>query len=224
MSKASILIVEDESFIAEELKRIIERLGYTVCAIANRYNEAIDFLNQQRPDLVLLDIQLDYSEKDGVDLAHYINDTFKIPFIYITANADVSTVNRAKNTHPASYILKPFNEQAIFANLEIALFNKTNRSSITVKHNGKNVILECIRISYIKADNMYCEIHTSDDKKYVVRKFMKQLFEEINNDNFVQVHRSYIINKHHIVSYTSEFVFIGKTKIPVGDSYKTFLG
>jgi DNA-binding LytR/AlgR family response regulator len=207
----------------EILRRIIERLGYTVCAVANRYSEALEFLQQKTPDLVLLDIGLDYSDKDGIDLANYINETVKIPFIYITANADVYTVNRAKITQPASYILKPFNEQSIYANIEIALFHQGSKNSITIRHSGKNILLNCDRIDFIKADNMYTEIHTNDGKKYIVRRFLKQMIEELPDDQFIQIHRSFVVNRKSIRSYSSEFAFIANTKIPIGESYRKFL-
>lgn len=220
MSKANILIVEDESLIAEELKRMVQRLGYTVVAIANRYDEALELLKKHVPDLVLLDIGLDYSDKDGIDLAHYINETLKIPFVYITANADNATVNRAKTTFPNAYILKPFNQAAIFSTLEVVCFNNQPQASIIVKQGAKNIVLDCAKIVFIKADNIYSEIYTNDNKKYLIRKYLKYFTSELALDFLVQVHRSYVINTAYIKSYRSNFLLVNDFEIPLGDAFK----
>ncbi len=217
----SILIVEDESIIAEELKRIVMKLGYTVTAVVHRYEDAVESLRSNTPSLVLLDIGLDYSDKDGIELAEHINEKYKIPFIYITANADSLTVNRAKVSKPHSYILKPFNEETIYANLEVALYDKRQLKMVIIKQGTKKIELDPSKILYVKADNIYIEIYLVNNKKYVIRSFLKKFHkEELPHNFFVQVHRSYLINRNFIQSYTNDYVMVGEEKIPVGSSYR----
>jgi two-component system response regulator LytT len=219
----SVLIVEDESIIAEELRRITTQLGYQVIAVTHRYVEAIKVLEQQVPDIVLLDIGLDYSENDGIDLATHINEYYKIPFIYITANADLRTVNRAKVTKPAAYITKPFNRDLIYTNIEIALhkcLQHQNQGHITVKQGLKKITVNFNEIVFLKADNMYTEIHTNTNNIYIVRKYLKSFLDNISQSFVVQIHRSYAVNLNFVQSYTSEFVFVNNQKLPVSNLYK----
>jgi two-component system response regulator LytT len=221
--KANVLIVEDESIIAEELKRIVQKLGYRVSGLAYGYQEAVKSLKQHTPDLVLLDIGLNYSEHDGIDLAGYINKIYKIPFIYITANADAYTVQRAKVTEPSSFILKPFNEESIFSNIEIVLHKHiitSDSAKIVVTSGSKKIMLDSRNIIFLKADNMYTEIYTTDDKKYVVRSYLKKVLLELPSDFFVQIHRSYVVNLSFVDSYTAEYISVHENKIPIGKAYK----
>ncbi len=217
-----ILIVEDESIIAEELKRIIEKIGYSVSGVVHRYEEAVEILMENKTDLVLLDIGLDYSENDGIDLATYINEKYSIPFIYITANADLATVERAKKTEPASYILKPFNSATIFTNIEIALhkWKAEKNKSITVTYGSKKVRVPYSEIMFLKSDNMYTEIHTDKNKMYAIRGTFKTILDKLPSENFLQVHRSYAVNLDFIHSYSSETMQVSDKTIPIGNSFK----
>lgn len=225
-SEAKILIVEDESIIAEELRRMVLQMGYQVIGVAHRYQEAVALMEKHLPDLVLLDIGLNYSQNDGIDLASYINDLYKIPFIYITANADITTVNRAKTTEPAGYITKPFNDGAIYSNIEIVLHKHSSRDlseTIMVKQGVKKIAINCQQIVYLKADNMYTEIHTLNKKIYIVREFLKSFLTKLDKPFMVQIHRSYAINKAFMQSYTADHVFMPNLKLPLSDLYKSNL-
>ncbi len=116
MNKVKVLIVEDEMVIAMNLVSILEDLGYDVLDPANSYEEAVDALKEEQPDIALLDIQLD-GDKDGIDFARYINQYQEIPFIYLTSNADSRTLNQAKETSPSSYLVKPFNQDDLFTSI-----------------------------------------------------------------------------------------------------------
>ena len=117
-----ILIVEDELIIATDLGDILESLGYEVCGDAISAREALELINEQSPDLVLLDIQIK-GGMDGIELAGIIRSEFRIPFIFLTSHADASTLQRAKEVKPYGYIVKPFQEKDIRAAIEIALGN-----------------------------------------------------------------------------------------------------
>ena len=220
--EVSILIVEDESIIAEELRRMVIKLGYQVVGVAHRYQEALMLVEKHLPDLVLLDIGLNYSDSDGIDLASHINRFYKIPFIYITANADIATVNRAKTTEPAAYITKPFNDSTIYSNIEIVLhkyFHGESSESIGVKQGGKKIMVNCHQIIYLKADNMYTEIHTADNRTYIVREFLKSFLIRLDKPFITQIHRSYAINTNFVQSYASDYVFVADIKLPLSPLY-----
>lgn len=122
MSKHKILIVEDEPVIAENVSVYLDNNDFEVSAIAYDSQEAMEQLKQHTPDAVILDINLE-SEKDGIDLAAFINQHYCLPFLFLTSYSDKSTLERAKHVKPAGYIVKPFNERTLLASLEIAISN-----------------------------------------------------------------------------------------------------
>lgn len=120
MECAKILIVEDELIVAKSIARNLTKLNYEVVGTLTSGEESIDFVNHQRPDLILMDIFLQ-GDIDGIEAAHQIWQLYRIPIIYLTANADMSTVKRAKSTGSFGYIVKPFKPQELQATIEIAI-------------------------------------------------------------------------------------------------------
>ena len=121
MARTKILVVEDERIVAKDLQRRLQRLGYTVCAIASSGQEAIEQVAQTTPHIVLMDIILQ-GPMDGVEAAEHIRARFNIPIIYLTAHADANTLQRAKATEPFGYLLKPFEAKALQTTIEMALY------------------------------------------------------------------------------------------------------
>ena len=104
----NILVVEDERITAKDIKNSLEKVGYNVPAIVATGEEAIKFSDENRPDLVIMDIKLG-GKIDGIDAAEVIGSQFGIPIIYLTSYSDRITVERANSTHPSAFILKePF--------------------------------------------------------------------------------------------------------------------
>ncbi len=122
MSGIKVLIVEDEPLIAKNIGMYLNNHDYEVAAIAYDPDEAVHQLKKLQPDFAILDINLE-SEKTGIDIATYINKNNFIPFIYLTSYSDKETLEKAKLTNPAGFIVKPFNEKTLYASIEIALAN-----------------------------------------------------------------------------------------------------
>jgi diguanylate cyclase (GGDEF)-like protein/PAS domain S-box-containing protein len=116
-----ILVVEDETIVALDLKNSLKVLGYDVVGTACSGEEAIAKADQTRPDLVLMDIILK-GNMDGVQAADSIRSTLNIPVIFLTACADERTLQRAKVTEAFGYLLKPFEERELHGHIEIALY------------------------------------------------------------------------------------------------------
>lgn len=121
MSKTRILVVEDESIVAKDIQRTLEKLGYEVPATASSAASAFEKLEEVEPDLVFLDIKLK-GEQDGVHIAEHIKDRYDIPVIFLTSFVDQDTIDRAKVTEPYGYLVKPFNEGDLKTTVEMALF------------------------------------------------------------------------------------------------------
>jgi DNA-binding NarL/FixJ family response regulator len=122
MSGIRVLIVEDEPLIAKNIGMYLNNNDYEVSAIAYDPEEALFQLKRNPPDLAILDINLE-SDRDGIEVARYINQHNSIPFVFLTSYSDKDTLERAKQTNPYGYIVKPFNDKTLFATIEIALSN-----------------------------------------------------------------------------------------------------
>jgi len=120
MNRAKILVVEDESEVAETLKIMLKKFGYNVVGCENLAEDAIQKAGELRPDLVLMDIEL-AGDIDGVQAADTIRKKYHIPVIYITAICDTKTLERVGASVPYGYILKPFTENELHTVIEISL-------------------------------------------------------------------------------------------------------
>lgn len=109
MSGEKILIVEDDDIIARVEDWRLKNLGYTVCGRATNGPEAMELVANQKPDVVLMDINIK-GEIDGIETARMIKKEFNIPVIYVTSHSDGATLVRAKETKPDGFILKPFED------------------------------------------------------------------------------------------------------------------
>ncbi|MGV3526489.1 MAG: response regulator [Candidatus Sericytochromatia bacterium] len=120
MRKKTILIVEDELMIAEDLLESLTELGYHVPCTVPSGPEALARTRELKPDLVLMDIMLK-GPWDGIQTAHEIHRIHDCALIYLTAYTDQKMLQRAKITTPFGYILKPFREKELHAMVEISL-------------------------------------------------------------------------------------------------------
>jgi CheY-like chemotaxis protein len=126
MAGVKILIVEDETIVAMDMQRRLGRLGYEVAGVAGSGEEALIRAEETRPDLALMDIML-AGKIDGIETAERMRRRFDIPVLYITAYADEETLDRARATEPIGYIIKPFEERAVHAAIEMALYRHSTR-------------------------------------------------------------------------------------------------
>ncbi|WEA01804.1 sigma 54-interacting transcriptional regulator [Mucilaginibacter sp. SJ] len=115
---ASILIVEDEYIVANDLKMMLMKAGRRVCGIAQSYDEAMMLIGEKKPEWVLLDIFLK-GEKNGIDIAKELGKT-DIGFLYISANSDQAVLEQVKETDPYGFLVKPFREKDLLTMLSIA--------------------------------------------------------------------------------------------------------
>jgi len=97
MIEIRILVVEDDPLIAADIEQCLNNINFQVSAVVHTYDDALYQLQHNLPDAVLMDINLE-DEKDGIDIGEVINNTYKLPFIYLSSHADRQTLERAKKT------------------------------------------------------------------------------------------------------------------------------
>jgi class 3 adenylate cyclase len=116
-----VLIAEDEKIIAVDIKNTLEKIGYTITSIVPSGEKAIIHAENEKPDLIIMDISL-AGKLDGIETTEIIIQKFNIPVIYLTALADDETLKRAQVTQPFGYLLKPFDERGLHSTIEMALY------------------------------------------------------------------------------------------------------
>ncbi len=121
MDPAKIMIVEDNTTVAEDARECLEGLGYGVTAIVATGEEAVEAAGRDRPDAVLMDIKL-RGDMDGIEAADRIHDQFDIPVLFLSAYSDRELLGRAKRTGSFGYLVKPFEERELYAMMEMTLY------------------------------------------------------------------------------------------------------
>lgn len=152
MAALKIMIVEDEIIVAKDIQRILKKLGYEAFDPFSNGKKALDAVEKLNPDLILLDINLKSSEIDGIQVADQIHQNFQIPFIFLTAFSDKSTLERAKLTEPYGYIIKPFEEDDIRTAIEIAYYKYTKDLEMQNKGNRFAAALDNLEVAVIITD------------------------------------------------------------------------
>ena len=232
-----ILVVEDEMIIGAKISMQLTTLGYEVTGILPRGEEAILHVQQNKPDIILLDINLK-GNLDGIATALKIQQVAEIPIIYLTANSDEATFNRAKATKPAAFISKPFKQLDLQRAIELTISRMAEKDTgaqpemtsgeeqpfilsdrIFVRHKEKMVKIMIADILYIEADRNYSRIFTAQ-KEYLLSITLKTIEEKLPSRLFLRIHRSYIINITHVDEVAESHVMIAQKPIPLSAGLK----
>ncbi len=240
MTKTKILVVEDESIVAKDIKNSLENIGYEVPATVSSGDSALDEVDENKPDLVLMDIMLK-GKMTGIECAEIIKKRHNIPVIFLTAYADDNTLEKAKITEPYGYIIKPFKEKELQTTIEMTLFkykkdeevkkerdlyssiveNKESKDSIFVRADYRLNKINFSDIYYIEALKDYVVINTLNNS-YTTHTTMKEMVRILPSKDFVRIHRSFIVNINKIYSIKyPDLVIEDKMKVlPIGGLYR----
>lgn len=236
MEKYKVLVVEDDVNIADTLKDMLETLGHEVVGLYDNGPEALIFLRDNTPDIVLLDIQI-RGRMNGIEVAGDIQKDYDVPFIFTTAFADEDTIAKAKEKSPYGYIVKPYGMKDIFAAIEMAVSNhrlmqemkvkkpevaEVRKDNLYLKVDTKLVKVNENDILYVEAKGDYVLFKTKD-KGYVVNATMKKVEDKLNPEKFLKIHRSYIINLDKIVDIENTTLVINDKVIPISRSRRDLL-
>ena len=176
----TILVVEDEVMIAEDLKETLEDLGYKSVFRAMNFDQSVKTLEQNTIDLVMLDINLN-EERTGIDLAEYININYHIPFIFLTSYSGQDTINQVKKTKPSAFLLKPYSENILLASIEIALFNYYSDKNIS-EQSAIEPEQDSLDVELIINGNLVIK-----DKKYFVKIPLDDILWFESDKNYIDV-------------------------------------
>lgn len=214
-----ILVVEDEKVLSFVVEEMLQEYEITNTVVANNYAAALEWIDPLKTDLAILDINLGPGP-GGIDLALKCSEC-QIPFLYLTSYTDKKMLDLALKTAPGGYVVKPVSPAGLYSAIKI-IFNKTEQEQYFYhfKDGTKNIRLNVNSILYIQADGIYLNIVTAD-RKYLVRTTITAALTDLPSEDFIQVHRSYIVNLKPITSYKRNLIFINEIQIPLSRSFKT---
>lgn len=235
-TEIKIAIVEDELIIAEKIKHILTGIGYNVCDPVTNFDEALAMIADEKPDLLLLDINLN-GIKDGIDIAQKVNEQYHIPFIFLTAYSDGATVERAKAVKPLAYLVKPFTKEELFTSIEIAFNNyrmlknmqennhseTKNRDFIFIRESHRFIKVAFSNIAYVESRENYVVVHSNSNKETLIRSTFSDFLAELPHDKFCRVHRSFAIQTDLIEDIEPTEIIVAGYKVPASSSYRAAL-
>lgn len=241
--KVKVLIVEDDVLLALDAKALLSSLEYEVVGIAPSADKAIKLLKHGLSvDIILIDIIIQ-GDKDGIEFARIINKEYQIPFVFFTSHSESNLLERVKSVRPYGYLLKPINREDARVAIELALSNFSDNipedevnhrygrghkmdnqtlkisDSLFLKKNQhfQRVILS--EIFMLEAENNYTMIYSKSDK-FLYSTVLGKMEEKLPSDQFLRVHRSYIVNIQCVTGFEGNMLFIGEKRIPVSKQYR----
>jgi DNA-binding LytR/AlgR family response regulator len=238
MPGIKVLLVEDDWIIAKEISYTLQDLGFEVAANFDNAEDAYKQMKTLQPDLVILDIDLS-GEMTGIDLARLLKQEGKTPFIFLTALADMQTVEKAKLAEPYAYLVKPVTPETLYSTIEITLHNAARRNAdiaaatsikgdlsfdhgIFVKNKKRLEQILLKDILWIEAYDIYAMIKTATGQ-FLLSHSLKVVEEKFPSSHFIRVHRSYLVNKEKIEAIEENELVIGDKHIPIGKTYRDAL-
>ncbi|MCM4161318.1 response regulator transcription factor [Antarcticibacterium flavum] len=227
-----ILVVEDEMIIAANISLQLTEMGHEVLGIIPSGEDALSHIQNNLPDIVLIDIQLK-GPLDGIETAIKMQEYSRdLAVIYLTANADDANFNRAKQSHPYAFLSKPFKPLDLQRSIELTIsqLNQKEPSQtkdarepastsvlkdyLFVRHHESMIKIELKNILYVEADRNYCRIF-STLKEFLLVCTLKDIERSLPPKHFFRLHRSYIINLARIDEIAASYVVIAKKAIPM---------
>lgn len=239
MPGIKVLLVEDDWIIAKEISYNLHDMGFEVVGCFDNGEEAYHKIKLLMPDLVILDIDL-AGEMTGIEMAALLKKDGNIPFIFLTALADIQTVEKAKLAEPFAYLVKPITPETLFSTIEITLHNAARRNaniiaiatsvtdnlvfddSIFVKNKKRLEKILLKDILWVEAYDIYAMIKTLAGQ-YLLSHSLKAVEEKFPSSHFIRVHRSFIVNKEKIDAIEESNLIVAGTTIPVGKTYRDSL-
>lgn len=218
-----VLIVEDELWIAEDIRDTLVEHDYTVMEIADNYEKALLSLRREQPDLVILDIRLS-GEGTGIDVAKEINDRYQIPFLFISSNISPDTLPQVLEEMPNSILNKPCKPEDLIASVKLALARGALKKEeepaevvddsffVKTEHAYQKIVLD--DLLFVKGEGSYTKVQLKTER-LVLRATLKD-FEFLDRKKGVmRVHRSYYVHLKYVDMVHSKYLTMGDYEIPL---------
>lgn len=205
-----VLIVEDDSIALDIADTFLRQRGYQFIDHAPSVHESIDLLAKSRYDIILLDVHLEDGE--GTEILDCVPATSNVIF----TTYDPAYAVAAFEAHAIDYLLKPIKEKRFDEALQ-RIEGAKGENTIIIKADLRYHKILTSSIHYAKSNKDYLSLHT-DEGIFTFYGRLKNFLVKLHSDNFVQCHRSYIVNLKRVTSYSNSAVYIEQAEIPVSES------
>lgn len=225
MKKTRCLLVDDEPLAVALLQKHVAQLDFLeIAGTCSDALKAFEALKKTNVDLMFLDIRM--PAMNGLDFLKMLRDPPKV--IITTAYREYAL--DGYDLDIVDYLLKPITFDRFFKSIERYMRNtgQQNRSpasisaeeeSIYIKSGYRNIRINTDNILYLESSKDYVKLHTVNGM--ITTKYrISDMEENLSAKSFLRIHRSFIINLKHITAFSSSDVEIGKTELPIGESYK----
>ncbi len=227
-SKVSCIIVDDERMARDIIARHLSEFDrIKVVSLCSDAIEAFNVINSQQIDLVFLDINM--PNISGLSFAKSINKDIKV--IFTTAYREYAI--EGFDLQAVDYLLKPISQERLFkalnkyfdiylssSSVDIITNEKANPNDyIFVKADRKMIKIDFSKIIYVESLRDYLQIHTINNT-ITTRETISNIEAKLPMNDFLRIHRSFIVSLNHIESYTNEFIEINNKALPISRSYK----
>jgi two-component system response regulator LytT len=216
--KYNVCILDDDLDLAENLKEFLCASDYDVKGVFSTPEECLEFLKLNPADLLIVDINLG-GKVDGTQVVKRLKELYPfVKVIYTTGYSDLEILDLVKETQYDAFLSKPFRFKSLLSTIYLVL-NKTDKNDgkgkmIKIRFKGRIIPFDQDSILYIESSGLYSVIH-SVNQKYVVRGLLKEIYSELNQENFFRVHKSYVINLKEVTSISSRECLVKGVRIPL---------
>ena len=227
MDSLKILVVEDETITALDISETLVEAGHTVTAIARTFGQAMEAIKHNPPDLALIDIHLEGTSADGITTAKALLAQHELPIIYLTANSEYQTFQAAKETLPFAYLLKPFRQDELKLQVELAYHYFRTKQTQTIESTAPDKLylptgkgyekIDPQQVLYLKADGAYVKIFVlTRESPYHISANLGHLSQYFFTPNFYRLSRSLLVNLDHIERLEQTNLYMVNHKLPIG--------
>ena len=219
----TVLIVEDEVLIADTISRYLTQDGHEVVGIAADYTEAVHLYDAHTPDMTLLDIRLKGS-RTGIEVAEYIRQHSEArPYIFLTSQIDRQSIDRAKATLPSGYLTKPIQKHSLYSTIAVAHYQYVQARAATpsIQVTAEGVVHRVVLsdILYVQAQHVYVALYLRGvHKPLLLRLTLYEVEGMLPPTEFVQVHRSFIVQLRHVTGWNNTQLYLDTHMIPLSRS------
>ena len=232
-----ILIVEDETLVAEQLQEQLQEIGYQHTEIVANSNKASELFDDYKPDFLIIDIGLKDSPMDGVQLCRQLQLQRRTPAIFLSGYSDQTTLLKVKSVPHANFLVKPCSTRQLYVSIDQAIdqiskqqptipqyYQGAHDDHFFVKGSGniyEKVTVE--QLSWIEAVRGGIQLCLANGKNYILTASLNSFLLQFQHPDLVRVHRSYLINRNQLTgikerSFIMKFKNLSK-EIPSSQSY-----
>lgn len=227
-----VLVLEDDPFIAADLQKSLEEMGYTVVGISATGEEGLHLARKEKPDIIFADVMLE-GDLDGIETMRILREESMFLIIYLTEMQDRQTFARARKTFPAEYLDKPFQAYSIQKSIQLAMDRqmglmpepKPFHDTIFLKDEKEDGAfrMSISDILYIQAQRSYCKVFTMQGKNYLQSVSMARMVSKIASPDLIQIHKSVTLNCKHVTNVSGNTIRAGGEEFQLGNKYKALV-